>query len=224
MARKTKEGAEETRACILKAARSLFSTQGVSGTTLTDVAKMAGVTRGAIYWHFDNKEDLLMSLRDEAVLPYEQIFRSGVRVDEPDPLGKLQAVVHAILTDLADNAAIRQVFQIWLDRGRLGVADRKETPLEREERRMEAVQQTERLLRNAVRQGQLPLDFDVRLGAVAVFTFIDGMVMAMLLVPATCNIKDDIIRITKAFFYTLHAANNPYFTRTDKPEQLAEEG
>ena len=188
MARKTKEGAEETRACILKAARSLFSTQGVSGATLTDVAKMAGVTRGAIYWHFDNKEDLLMSLRDEAVLPYEQIFRSGVRVDEPDPLGKLQAVVHAILTDLADNAATRQVFQIWLDRGRLGVADRKETPLEREERRMEAVQQTERLLRNAVRQGQLPLDFDVRLGAVAVFTFIDGMVMAMLLVPATYGI------------------------------------
>lgn len=218
MARKTKEGAEETRASILKAALSLFSSRGVSGTTLTDVAQKAGVTRGAIYWHFDNKEDLLRSLRDEAVLPYQQLANLGERAGEPDPLGKLQAMLRTVLTDVAENPSTRQVFQIWLDRGKLGSEDRNETSFEEEKRRVEAIQRTESILRNAVRKGQLPANFDVRLGAVAVFTFIDGMVMAMLLAPESCNIKDDIIRITDAFFHMLHAGNNPYLTSAANPK------
>lgn len=220
MARKTKEGAEETRASILQAALSLFSSRGVTGTTLTDVAQKAGVTRGAIYWHFDNKEDVLRALRDEAVLPYQQLAESGLRMDEPDPLGKLQVMLRRILTDVAENPATRQVFQIWLDRGKLGSEDRNEINTEEEKRRVEVIQRTENILRNAVRKGQLAADFDVKLGAVAVFTFIDGMVMAMLLAPASSNIKDDIIRITDAFFYMLRAGNNPYLTTAAKPEQL----
>lgn len=221
MARKTKEGAEETRASILQAALSLFSSQGVSGTTLSEVAQKAGVTRGAIYWHFDNKEDLLRCLRDEAVMPYQQLAETGGRMDEPDPLGKLQAMIRTILTDVAENPVTRQVFQIWLDRGKLGSEDRKETGFEEERRRVEAIQKTESILRNAVRRGQLPADFDVRLGAVGVFTFIDGMVMALLLFQASCNIKHDIIRITDAFFYMLRTDNNPYLRLNDGAAQAA---
>ena len=58
MARKTKQQAEETRQQILDAAVREFSAHGVSGTSLTDIAAAAGVTRGAIYWHFKNKVDL----------------------------------------------------------------------------------------------------------------------------------------------------------------------
>ncbi|KSB87046.1 hypothetical protein LFZ31_05135 [Salmonella enterica subsp. enterica serovar Newport str. S09097] len=36
----------------------LFSQQGVSATSLAEIANAAGVTRGAIYWHFKNKSDL----------------------------------------------------------------------------------------------------------------------------------------------------------------------
>lgn len=58
MARKTKQQAEETRQEILDAAIKTFSERGVSATSLADIAKSAGVTRGAIYWHFKNKVDL----------------------------------------------------------------------------------------------------------------------------------------------------------------------
>ena len=81
MARKTKEEARETRAAIQKAALALFATRGISETTLSDVARTAGVTRGAIYWHFENKEALLRSLRDETCLPYEQIALAGEKED-----------------------------------------------------------------------------------------------------------------------------------------------
>ena len=59
MARKTKAQALETRHQILDAAIVLFSQQGVSATSLADIATAASVTRGAIYWHFKNKADVL---------------------------------------------------------------------------------------------------------------------------------------------------------------------
>ncbi|OUE60679.1 HTH-type transcriptional regulator AcrR [Citrobacter freundii] len=62
MARKTKQQAQETRQHILDVALRMFSQQGVSSTSLAEIAKAAGVTRGAIYWHFKNKSDLFSEI------------------------------------------------------------------------------------------------------------------------------------------------------------------
>lgn len=64
MARRTKEDAEATRDSVLMAALDLFSEQGYSRTTFSDIAKRIGMTRGAVYWHFDNKPALLAALID----------------------------------------------------------------------------------------------------------------------------------------------------------------
>ena len=58
MVRKTKEEAQETRSAILDAAELVFKENGVSRTSLAEIATAAGVTRGAVYWHFKNKADL----------------------------------------------------------------------------------------------------------------------------------------------------------------------
>ena len=63
--RRTKEEAAVTRATVLKAALSVFSTKGFSAATLDDVAAAAKVTRGAIYWHFKSKADLYNTLVEE---------------------------------------------------------------------------------------------------------------------------------------------------------------
>lgn len=65
MARKTKAEAEQTRLDILNAALGLFHERGYSRTTLDQIARKAGVTRGAIYWHFKDKVDLFIGLKDE---------------------------------------------------------------------------------------------------------------------------------------------------------------
>lgn len=62
MARKTKEDAHATRESVLLAALDFFSEKGYSRTTLSDIAKRIGMTRGAVYWHFDNKPALLAAL------------------------------------------------------------------------------------------------------------------------------------------------------------------
>lgn len=62
MARKTKEEAEQTREDILHTALDIFCEKGYSKTTFDDIAKRIGLTKGAIYWHFRNKPDLLAAL------------------------------------------------------------------------------------------------------------------------------------------------------------------
>ncbi|MBU4603719.1 MAG: TetR family transcriptional regulator, partial [Proteobacteria bacterium] len=52
MARKTNEQAQETRRKILAGALNVFSEKGFSRSTLGDIAKRIGMTRGAVYWHF----------------------------------------------------------------------------------------------------------------------------------------------------------------------------
>jgi TetR/AcrR family acrAB operon transcriptional repressor len=64
MARKTKEESEKTREKIMNAAFDVFTGKGFMRTTLNDIAQAAGVTRGAIYWHFKDKVDLFMALSD----------------------------------------------------------------------------------------------------------------------------------------------------------------
>lgn len=83
--RKTKEEAEKTRNSILKAAIKVFNKKGFTATKLDDIAKKANVTRGAIYWHFKNKEDLIKALCNENKSKAMAIINSILET-EPNPL------------------------------------------------------------------------------------------------------------------------------------------
>ena len=67
MARRTKEEAEQTRREILKASLDLFSEKGYSKTTFDEIAKRINKTKGAVYWHFRNKPDLLVAIIKDAI-------------------------------------------------------------------------------------------------------------------------------------------------------------
>lgn len=71
--RRTKEQAAETRLQILNCAESLFIEKGYDNATLEEIALAAGVTRGAVHWHFANKEGLLVAIRDKSQLLFEEI-------------------------------------------------------------------------------------------------------------------------------------------------------
>ena len=63
-----RERAVATRACLLAAARELFAEAGYHATGTTEIVARAAVTRGALYHHFADKEDL-----------FEEVFRDGGR-------------------------------------------------------------------------------------------------------------------------------------------------
>lgn len=58
MPRRTKEDALKTRQLLIESAIQQFALRGVTSTTLADIADAAGVTRGAVYWHFASKAEL----------------------------------------------------------------------------------------------------------------------------------------------------------------------
>ena len=62
MAKKTKADARKTRQHLIETAIVQFALRGVGNTTLNDIADAANVTRGAIYWHFENKIQLFNEL------------------------------------------------------------------------------------------------------------------------------------------------------------------
>lgn len=82
MPRKAKEEAEKTRARILASALSLFAKKGYEHTTFTHIAARLKLTKGAVYWYFDTKEDLLMALLNEMFAKFARQIQSLMPKDE----------------------------------------------------------------------------------------------------------------------------------------------
>jgi len=112
MARRTKEEAAATRDSILDAAEKLFVEQGVSRTTLQHIASEAGVTRGAIYWHFDDKGALFNAMMERAILPLEAEMQVLDQAESDDPLGDLRNYMLAVLRRTVEDPGARRVFEI----------------------------------------------------------------------------------------------------------------
>lgn len=65
--RRTKEDAQQTKLRLQQAAKELFNEKGFSRTTLAEIAEKAGMTRGAAYWHFSSKDDLFITVVEQAL-------------------------------------------------------------------------------------------------------------------------------------------------------------
>jgi AcrR family transcriptional regulator len=73
---------ERTRAALLEAARALIREKGYERTTLEDVAQRAGMTTGAIYGNFKNREELFISLGQTYWAPLKPRLKSGATFAE----------------------------------------------------------------------------------------------------------------------------------------------
>jgi TetR/AcrR family acrAB operon transcriptional repressor len=111
MVRRTKAEAEATRHQILDAAERVFLARGVAQTRLQDVASAAGVTRGAIYWHFADKAALFNAMMERACLPCEAPDGCDA-AGCGDPLAHLAAKAMRPLQVLAENEQVQRAFRI----------------------------------------------------------------------------------------------------------------
>ena len=109
MARRTKADAERTRDSLLDAAEVLFDERGVSRTTLSDIAAAAGLTRGAVYWHFKDKADVFNAVMDRVFLPMEALIQAAVGPDKVDALAGLRAVISDEMQLLVRDERLRRV-------------------------------------------------------------------------------------------------------------------
>lgn len=112
--RRTKEDSEKTRTTILQAAETLFLKNGVSHTSLEQIARAAGVTRGAVYWHFQNKPHLFNELLDQIRLPVEQVTGQLMHTTQSDPLKLLCQHCVQALENLVLDERRRRILNILI--------------------------------------------------------------------------------------------------------------
>jgi len=71
--RKNSEMSEETRQKIVEAAENVFCEKGVCNSTIEDIALRVGMTRGAVYWHFHDKHEILRAVLKSVRFPIEDV-------------------------------------------------------------------------------------------------------------------------------------------------------
>lgn len=155
MARKTPAEAARTRQKILDAAGEVFSRDGVATTTLEQVAQQAGMSRGAIYWHFKGKHDLLQAFIDEQKLPLEYSLPADVDLESGWRLLR-QALIETVTSDSS-----RRLSEIMLYQGAYAtyaVAAHQRLTQAREY----FMSQLQLLLNSAVARGELAPTLDVQ--------------------------------------------------------------
>lgn len=112
MARRTKDEAEQTRNAILNAAEQVFYKFGVARTSLQEVAKAAGVTRGAVYWHFRDKIELLDAMAQRVFLPQEDILEQLTKKGTHRPLADLNRACCDALRLMVKDTRRRRIVSI----------------------------------------------------------------------------------------------------------------
>ncbi|UCV17756.1 TetR family transcriptional regulator [Ferribacterium limneticum] len=117
MAKKTKSEAENTRKKIIEAARGVFLERGVIRATFENIAKAAGVTRGAIYWHFSNKAELFFAMREDAFTPLIERTDAALYASSYDnPLDAIGSSLTEFFGVIQESATVRAVFEIMMSR------------------------------------------------------------------------------------------------------------
>lgn len=217
MARNTKEKAQETRERILDAAVDVFYDKGVSSTSLNDVAQAAGVTRGAIYWHFKNKADLFDAMCQRIHTPIQLMVDEVADEKTLDPLGQLFIMGTAIRRSIVENPDIRKVMTVIYHR--CEVTDAADPILfYQRDCLMLHRESTKRILVNAIAKKQLPVDLDLRLGSILLQSTYTGMMASWLLMPESFDLIEEANILLHAAFESLRTDPNLRNQQNVKPD------
>ncbi len=174
MGENTKEEEKETRCRLLSAAVELFYDKGVNRTTLEDIASAAGVSRGAIYWHFGSKLGLFSTLYNEMHRSFmEPIFEKSHETAE-NPLEQLAGLCIKSLSDVQTNKTIRKMISIFYQKCDYS-GDMAPFLQDQNQRTEETVFKTASFFERAVKLGLLPEDTDCTLLAYSLFCYMYGL-------------------------------------------------
>jgi AcrR family transcriptional regulator len=188
MARRTIAEAESTRAAILDAAEVLFYQHGVSRTTMEKIAVAANVTRGAIYWHFENKADLFNAMLERVRLPFQHMLDALDNNTAEDPFAQVRQLYIDGLQLIAGSEQHHRVLTIVFHRceyiDELNPAVNKQDELDEQ-----AVAVMQRAFERAANAGTLRNGVSPRLAAMSLHMYVGGIISHFLLKPQQCDLS-----------------------------------
>jgi TetR/AcrR family acrAB operon transcriptional repressor len=204
MVRKTKEDALATRERILDTAELVFQRRGVSRTTLQEIAQEAGLTRGAIYWHFENKGELFHAMMERVTLPMMARMTENSPDDEARPLDKIRRNTALAFQQIAHDPQVRRVFEIATQK--VEYVDELQSLRDRHiAGRNECIDDMHRLLQLAKDKGQMRREMDIRTATLGLFALFGGLKYNWLLDPLGFDLEQVGMATLDAYIAGLRA-------------------
>ncbi|GAA2181160.1 TetR family transcriptional regulator [Brooklawnia cerclae] len=111
MGRTVGRSAEDTRRLLLDAAGEVIRNRGVHAS-LDDVARLAGVSKGGLIYHFASKDELLLELARDLLQSFRSDIVSQLDPDDTMPGRLTRAYVRALFTPAEDEAAARKALAL----------------------------------------------------------------------------------------------------------------
>ncbi|MFE2218466.1 ScbR family autoregulator-binding transcription factor [Streptomyces canus] len=139
------ERAARTRQSLVRAAAEVFAQDGFVLASISSICRRAGVSNGALHFHFESKQALARAVEDEAAAAVRAIVES-VRAGQPAPLQRLIDATHALMNRLDQDVVIRAGFELGGRAPRRGDAA---------DLRAQWQRWVEQVLREAEREGSL---------------------------------------------------------------------
>jgi AcrR family transcriptional regulator len=200
--RRTKAEAEQTREALLAAAIQVFLERGVARATLDEIARAAGVTRGALYWHFRDKLEIFIALEERALLPNEAVaaaLAARLKADPGlDPIDELATTMASTLQQLEGDGERRRILTILLLRCEF--VDEMALALHRQQRADAALcKQFGAIFQIAANCGRLTSAWSPEMAARALFLLLKGMIESWLRVPSEILLVSETMPLVTAF-------------------------
>jgi AcrR family transcriptional regulator len=209
VARQTKERAELTRESILDAATQVFFKRGVARSSLEEVAKAAGVTRGAVYWHFRDKLDLFAAIEERLRAPQEAQLIELTRSSPRDPLAELESAIVRTMNKLAADETMQ--IQMTVVLLRVDFIDEMAPAMERQaayQRRFS--DGLRRYFRDVVPAPGAGCDWTPMIAAQVLHTLVHGTILRALRFPDEYPLQTYGLPVVRAFMKALRRS----WTRT----------
>lgn len=187
MVKKTREDALATREALLAAALQTFRERGVAHTRLSDVAARAGVTRGAIYWHFKDKAELFAAVCERGTLPVEALLAEASRTAQRDPLATVKQLALMALKQLAGHADTQAMFDVIFHKCEF-TDELAPVVAKNDADRAACLTQVQALFEQAVAVGQLPPHTDTFLATQGMHAYMVGLMHEWVLTPASYDL------------------------------------
>ena len=173
--RKTKTEAQKTRRYLLDAALEVFWRDGVTRASLQAIAQEAGVTRGALYWHFKNKEDLFETLFEQQYADFFAAFNDQTLRDNQDVWTHLQHNLTTMFETLATRESKHKFCNVMFSKCEQTAGNETITELACRYHRL-FQKQIAYALQLSREQGRLPENTDIELAAICLESSLVGLI------------------------------------------------
>lgn len=188
----------DTRTKILNSAQRVFAQHGYSGATLDFIAHEAGLTKGAVYWHFSSKSDLFLALCEQSLDQLQSRLPNQVHevLTSDHPMESLRLLLESEFEACKEGSGERPLlfFEFVSNIREPQVREKLNTAFTK------LIQSTSQLLKDMQRKHLISTNTDPHELAITLHSLINGAVLMWLIAPDQVSFHSLAAEISKVLW------------------------